>query len=187
MAGGRILPLLVPEDPEALLDEDAFAEDEFMPYWAEMWPSGLALADALGRVRPRRVVELGCGIGIPSLTAALDGAEVIATDWADDAIELLRTNAERVGARLDARVWSWTDDPGDLAGDLVLASDVLYEARNATPVLAALEAIVAPGGEAWIADPGRASAPAFFEQAAQAWTLDTVAPRITRLRRDKRV
>ncbi len=185
MAGGRILPLLVPEDPEALLDEDAFARDEFMPYWAEMWPSGLALADAFGEARPRpaRVVELGCGIGIPSLVAALDGATVVATDWADDAIELLRDNAERVGARLDARVWRWTDDPEGLSGDLVLAADILYEARNAEPVLAALAAIVAPGGEAWIADPGRASAPAFFAAAAREWTLDTVAPRITRLRR----
>lgn len=183
MAGGRILPLLVPEDPEALLDEQAFAREEFMPYWAEMWPSGLALADAIDRVRPARVVELGCGIGIPSLIAALDGADVIATDWADDAIELLRTNAERVGAGLDARVWDWTDDPAGMGGDLVLAADVLYETRNAAPILGALDALVAPGGEAWIADPGRASAPAFFAQAAGAWTLDTVAPRITRLRR----
>lgn len=183
MAGGRILPLLVPEDPEALLDEEAFSQDEFMPYWAEMWPSGLALADALGRARPRRVVELGCGIGIPSLIAALDGAEVTATDWADDAIELLETNAERVGARLEARVWNWTDPPEDLTGDLVLAADVLYETRNAAPLLRALDAVVAPGGEAWIADPGRASAPAFFAQAAETWALSTVAPRITRLRR----
>lgn len=185
MAGGRILPLRVPEDPEALLDEEAFAQDEFMPYWAEMWPSGLALADALTEARPRpeRVLELGCGIGIPSLVAALDGAQVVATDWADDAIELLRDNAERLGARLDARVWSWADDPAGLTGDLVLAADVLYETRNAEPLLAALEAVVAPGGEAWVADPGRASAPAFFEAAAVQWTLDTVAPRITRLRR----
>lgn len=187
LAAGRVLPLLVPEDPEALLDENAFARDEFMPYWAEVWPSGLALADALADVRPARVVELGCGVGIPSLIAALNGAQVIATDWADDAIELLRVNAERVGAELEARTWSWTDDPAGLQGDLVLAADVLYEARNAEPLIEALDAVVAPGGEAWVADPGRSSAPPFFERAKETWTLEPVAQGITRLRRDSGV
>ena len=83
-----------PAAPEALLDDEAFADDEFMPYWAELWPSGLALAHALPTgLAGRRVVELGCGLGVPSLVAAARGAEVTAIDWAEDAIELLRENA----------------------------------------------------------------------------------------------
>ena len=62
------LSLLRPREPEALIDEEAFADDEFMPYWAELWPSGLALARALPRrLDGLRVVELGCGLGVPSL------------------------------------------------------------------------------------------------------------------------
>ncbi len=69
-----------PRDSEALIDESAFAQDEFLPYWAELWPSGLALARRLaGRaLRGARVVELGCGLGLPSLVAARAQGRVLA-------------------------------------------------------------------------------------------------------------
>src|SRR3954469_10523451 len=66
--GDLSLTLVRPEEPESLLDEDAFADDEFLPYWAELWPAGLALARALpDDLAGVRVVELGCGLGVPSL------------------------------------------------------------------------------------------------------------------------
>jgi predicted nicotinamide N-methyase len=197
---GRVLSLLVPRDSEALLDEEAFAHDEFMPYWAELWPSGLALAEAVTKIgpwtgpsgssvgrmptgaHPVRVLELGCGLGLPSLVAALDGADVVATDWAPDAVALLERNAERVGARLAALRWNW-NEPAPVAAELVLAADVLYEARNGPQVLAALDTVVAEGGEAWIADPDRPGAEDFFSAAATAWAVDELRPRIRRLRR----
>src|SRR6266576_5534002 len=91
------LTLLRPDSPEALIDEAAFAHDEFLPYWAELWPAATALAEALPDVRGLRVVELGCGLGVTSLVAAAKGAHVTATDWAEDAIALLRENAARNG------------------------------------------------------------------------------------------
>jgi predicted nicotinamide N-methyase len=134
---GVELTLLRPASPEALIDEEAFANDEFLPYWAELWPAATALAEALPDVAGLRVVELGCGLGVPSLVAAARGAEVMATDWAEDAIELLRTNAERNGLGLVAETRDWR-----LAWperfDLALAADVLYEQRNVEPVLARL-------------------------------------------------
>ena len=49
------------------IDPVSFAEDERLPYWAELWPSAVALAryaiqhlDLTGR----RVLELGCGLGL---------------------------------------------------------------------------------------------------------------------------
>ena len=39
---GRPLTLLRPASAEELIDEKAFGEDEFLPYWAELWPSGRA-------------------------------------------------------------------------------------------------------------------------------------------------
>ena len=58
------LTLLRPASPEALIDEQAFEDDEFLPYWAELWPASLALAAALpARLDGVRVVELGCGLG----------------------------------------------------------------------------------------------------------------------------
>jgi predicted nicotinamide N-methyase len=171
---GRTLEVRVPPDPEALIDERAFEHEEYLPYWAELWPSAFALAEALAAARPARVLELGCGLGIPSLVAALDGADVLATDWSPEAVQVLRGNAARAGARLRAERFAWTADPAPLGGawPLVVAADVLYERRNAPWLLALLPRVLAPGGEVWIADPGRAAAPAFFAAAeADGWTV----------------
>jgi predicted nicotinamide N-methyase len=128
------LSLLRPVSPDALLDEDAFARDEFLPYWAELWPAATALAAALPDVAGLRVVELGCGLGLPSLVAAARGADVTASDWAEDAVELLRENAARNGLALRAEVRDWRE-PWPERFDVVIAADVLYERRNVEPLL----------------------------------------------------
>jgi predicted nicotinamide N-methyase len=128
------LSLLRPVSPDALLDEEAFARDEFLPYWAELWPAATALAAALPEVAGLRVVELGCGLGLPSLVAAARGAEVTASDWAEDAVDLLRENAARNGLVLRAEVRDWRD-PWPERFDVALAADVLYERRNVEPLL----------------------------------------------------
>lgn len=79
-------------------------------------------------------MELGCGLGVPSLVAAARGAEVTATDWADDAIELLVRNAGRNGLRLRAELRDWRE-PWDERFDLALAADLLYEHRNVEPLV----------------------------------------------------
>ena len=129
------IALARPRDSEALIDEDAFAADEALPYWAELWPSGLELARRLsGRaLRGARVVELGCGLGLPSLVAAGCGGRVLATDWSAAALRLLERNAAANGLALRTlRVdWARPSELLELAPfDLVLAADVCYERRN---------------------------------------------------------
>jgi predicted nicotinamide N-methyase len=128
------LSLLRPVSPEVLLDEEAFAHDEFLPYWAELWPAATALAAALPDLAGLRVVELGCGLGLPSLVAAARGAEVTASDWAADAVELLRENAARNGLTVRAEVRDWRE-PWLERFNIALAADVLYERRNVEPLL----------------------------------------------------
>ena len=72
VAGVR-LELLRPSSPEALIDEEAFADDEFLPYWAELWPAARRLAEALPDVDGLRVVELhhATKVDRPSGTAKL--------------------------------------------------------------------------------------------------------------------
>jgi len=131
------LDLLRPASPEALIDEEAFADDEFLPYWAELWPAATALAEALPDVAGLRVIELGCGLGLPSLVAAARAADVTGTDWAAEAIDLLRENAARNSIRLRAEQWDWREPRGERY-DLALAADVLYEQRNVEPLVARL-------------------------------------------------
>jgi len=169
------LVLRRPVSPEALIDEEAFAEDEFLPYWAELWPAAIALAEALPDVAGLRVVELGCGLGVPSLVAAARGAQVTATDWAADAIELLRGNAERNGLELTAEVRDWRVAWPERF-ELALAADVLYEQRNVEPVLARLRelaprALVGLAGRPYEAEFLRAAGP--VEQVAERVVLLT--------------
>ena len=186
VAIGRVhLRLLRPRDPESLIDESQFDHDEFMPYWAELWPSALALAREVERqeLAGARVLELGCGLGVPSLVAAARGASVVAFDWAADAIELLRRNAARNDLEVEAVVADWRVADGLVAGapwDLVLASDVLYEERNVEPLLSLLPRL---GREALLAEPGRPHAQRFLDAAADAWHVDAPTDAIYRLTR----
>jgi predicted nicotinamide N-methyase len=176
---GRTLAIERPRDAEALLDEEAFEHEEFLPYWAELWPSGIALARHVTTLAlaGRPVLELGCGLGLPSIVAALAGADVLATDWSEDGLAFTRRNAERNGARLSTLLARW-DEPGPLAErgpfELVLAADVLYERRNGEQLLALLRHLIAPTGRALIADPGRPHAARFFESAAAGRPVDVV-------------
>jgi predicted nicotinamide N-methyase len=164
--GGRELSILRPPSAEKLIDEEAFDEDEFLPYWAELWPSGLLLARTVAAldVGGLRVLELGCGLGLPSLAAASRGADVVATDWAEDAVELLRRNAARNGIALRAERVRW-DEPERLEREgpweLVLGADLLYEARNAQQLEALLPRL---GGEVLLAEPGRPYAKEFLRR-----------------------
>ena len=52
----------------------------------------------------------------------------------------------------------------------MLAADVLYERRDVEPLLALVERVVAPGGELWLAEPGRPPAARFLESIrARGW------------------
>lgn len=177
--GPWTVELTRPADAEALIDEDAFGEDEFLPYWAMLWPSGLALAEHVAGLDLRGVdvLELGCGLGLPSLVAALGGARVVATDWAEDALRLLQRNAAANGVELETAFLRW-DDPTPLGGrrfPLVLAADVLYEERNGTQLASLLPDVLEAGGEAVIADPGRKHAAAFLDAVqAAGWRVDPI-------------
>ncbi len=162
------MSILRPPDADELIDESAFDEEEFLPYWAELWPSGLALARHVAGLdlAGRTVLELGCGLGLPALAAALRGADVLATDWAEDAIELLRENAERNGAPLRVARVRWSEPAPLLSAapwDVVLGADLLYEERNAEQLAALLPRL---GGEALLAEPGRPYAKEFLERFA---------------------
>jgi predicted nicotinamide N-methyase len=177
--GDHELGLLRPSEPEALLDEEAFEHDEFLPYWAELWPAGLAVARALPpRLDGMRVLEIGCGLGVPSLVAARRGADVVATDWAGDAVALLRWNATSNGIRLKAERVAWRDLKGRF--ELVLAADVLYERRNVDQLLEVLPRLTP---RVLLGLAGRPHEAEFLRQAHAGWLVEDVAERVARLSR----
>lgn len=176
------LCVLRPRDSEALIDEEAFDRDERLPYWAELWPSGVALARMVSEraMRGRRVVELGCGgLALPSIAAALAGARMLATDWSAEALALAAGNAERNGASIEIAECAW-ERPGAVVGrapwDLVLAADVLYERRH-VPLL--LDLLPRLGAEVWLADPNRPPLDEFLTGAAERFEVISTGSRGT--------
>lgn len=167
------LPIRVarPRSAEDLIDEDEYARDERLPYWAEVWPSGRVLADHLAArdLAGLRVVELGAGLALPSMIAHRAGAAVLATDWYPEALGFARANALHAGiGDLPTLEVDWAAPPPELfaAGpfDLVLGADVLYENRHGPQLVPLVTRLAAPHAEVVIADPRRPAADAFVAE-----------------------
>jgi predicted nicotinamide N-methyase len=194
LPGGK-LRILQPEEAAELPDDGPVEWAPVAPYWAVLWRSGVALArelegEGLGGLR---VVEVGCGLAVPSIAAARAGASVLATDVSREALALAKRNARSNGVRIETAAVDWAD-PGAATGpapgavrlagryrfDLVLAADVLYERSAVAPLLSLLPRL-AP--EALLADPGRPAAGAFLEQASSQWPVDTRVRGVVRIHR----
>ncbi len=88
--------IALPASFDPLLDAAADDPEQHLPYWATLWPSGIALADViLSRGMPLAgipVVELGCGAGVTATAALAAGARLLATDYASASLLLCRLN-----------------------------------------------------------------------------------------------
>ena len=171
-----------PRDAAALLDEEDVAADQaHPPYWAEVWPSGIELAHAVSARSwdGVAVLELGCGLGLPAVAAALGGARVLATDRSADALVFAAVNAELNGVHVETAVCSWAQ-PGPVLARapwrLVLAADVLYGQRNVDELLALLPRLVDDDGTVWVADPQRPLTAEFLAAARRAWRTVVTVP-----------
>jgi predicted nicotinamide N-methyase len=172
----RVIDLVAPVNPDAFLDDPAvrqrYQADNYMPYWPIIWPAGLLLAakiltDSATPPRPPegggRVLDMGCGLGLAGIAAALVGWQVTFTDYDRQAVHFAAHNARRNGVpaeRLRAVYMDWRQ-PLEEEFSFIIASDVLYERRLHALLLSALGKLLAPGGTAWIADPQRTSAEDF--------------------------
>lgn len=176
---GQSVELLGPADFETLVDRpevaERFARDEYMPYWAELWPGAVMLAHAILawpeiRERPApRVLELGCGLGLAGLVAATRGYDVTCSDYDEDALAFVAASAVHLGlANVVTRRLDWRAADAALRIERILVADGLYERRNLAPILAFIAAHLSPGGSAWLSDPGRSTADEFPRLAADA-------------------
>lgn len=160
------LSITRPRDAESLIDEAAFNRDERLPYWADVWPSSIALARAVRGMdgKGRTLLELGCGIGLVAATALKAGFDVTASDYYEDALSFARLNAQSNGLREpQTMILDWRHLPDAIpAFDVVVGADVLYERAYGPVVARAIATTLAERGRAVIADPGRVGSPEFF-------------------------
>ena len=168
---GRTFEILGPANYEELLDSPEvarrFKQNEYMPYWAQVWPASLLLAEAVAAWAPAgddrpRVLELGCGLGLVSLVMSHLGCRVLATDQDRDALAFVAESARRNGLPIpETRLLDWQKMDLGSSFDRIVASDVLYETRHLRPVAEFVHDHLRPGGFALVVDPNRFTADDF--------------------------
>jgi predicted nicotinamide N-methyase len=151
-----------------------------VPYWAMPWPSGRVLAEtvsAAASLSGARVLELGCGLGLPSIAAARAGADVLATDGASDAVAFAAHSLALNEVAGEVALVDWEAQGEALAArgpwSVVLAADVFYLQANVRVGLCLLPELLAPGGELWLADPRRAGTRDFLAAARASFAIAT--------------
>ena len=172
--GGHTIRLVQPRNPDRLLDDPMVQRqscaNDYMPYWAYVWPGALLLAEhVLGQTwrEGSRAIEIGCGLGLAGVAALMAGLQVVFTDYSPAALALASHNAHLNGFdRFETKYLDW-QDPARESFDLVLGADVLYESRCLSDVLRVLDRMLGPKGIALLSDPGRATADPFPELARQ--------------------
>jgi predicted nicotinamide N-methyase len=173
------LTMLRPVRGEALLDDprviERFEEDEYMPYWAQIWSAARVLAAEVAAWppanpdRPETVLELGAGLGLVGLAAARRGYRVTLSDHDEDALAFARESALANGlAPPQTRVIDWRSPPLEPRVDRIVAADVLYETRHLEPVALCIQQQLALDGFALICDVHRRTADPFPQVAHRA-------------------
>jgi len=174
--GGRSIRLARPAEPDRLLDDPVVLDwnrrDDYMPYWAYLWPGAYLLGEAVASEhwippaadpRAREALEIGCGLGLAGLVALARGLYVQFTDYDSAPFEFVARSAAENGfepTRFSTRRLDWRALP-DERFSLILGADVIYEAPLVPLVANLLGALLAPGGQGLIASPFRVAALAF--------------------------
>lgn len=178
---GRTFTLERPAGLDKVFDHpavrSAYAADEYIPYWTDLWAAGRMLAKVVLKepwtkfpgAWPPAVLEVGCGLGLGGIAALARGLPVTFSDVDETACGFAAVNARLNGFKdfklmpLDLR-----SSPTGLTFPVVIGSDLMYEQRMVEPLALFLKAVLAPGGVALITDPDRMSARSFRWQAGQA-------------------
>ncbi len=161
---GRSIQLVRPAEPDRLLDHPEVAawnaSEDYMPYWAYLWPGAFLLAEAIGRrdwPEGTPALEIGCGLGLAGLVGLAVGLNVRFTDHDRTPLRFVERSAEANGfdrSRYSTARLDWRDPPADRY-PLILGADVTYEKRLIPLVAGLLAAMLVAGGEALITDPNR--------------------------------
>ncbi len=187
---GRKIGVTCVEDAEALFDKLGMADpdsfevrDERLPYWATLWDSALILSGVLladNLIAPgESVLELGCGLGLVSSIACLKHARVTATDYQRDALKFAQLNGLQIAGVAPRTMFiDWRAPPQDQHYATLLGADLVYEPRFFDPLIAAFDALLAPGGRVLFSEPNRIIGRSFFDYLHSAgWAFSTISER----------
>jgi len=168
--GGVDYRLRVLADRQQYADPDGHAarmgiSEAQWSLFGQCWPSGHQLAEAMHRfdIAGKRILELGCGIGLASLVLQQRGADVVASDAHPLTEPFLCYNAALNGLPAPHyRQLCWDRGLPTLGSfDAIVASDVLYERGQPERIVAVIARHARPCAEVLLVDAGRGHAGRF--------------------------
>ena len=179
--GDASLQLILPADPDQFLEDpqvlDANRKNDYMPYWAFLWPSAVPTAKAL-EFAPwpvgTRLLELGCGIGLVGLAALARGDEVVFSDYDPICLQSVIRNAQANGLpHPETLLLDWRE-PVEEQFPVIIGCEVTYDGPMHPVLLDLLDRMLLPDGVCWLSDPGRFQAPRFHKLARERGYLITI-------------
>lgn len=130
------------------------------PFWAKAWPAAIGLCEYLSGhsslLAGKSVVEIGGGLGLPSLVAALDAASVYCTDLDPLALEFVEASARLNGFNnVQTGVVDWNRVPDGLVADVLLLSDLNYSYDSFDPLAKLIQRFLIKGSLVLLSTPQR--------------------------------
>jgi predicted nicotinamide N-methyase len=181
LIGSRQLTLLRVKDLERWVDREALLRDETEepPYWAYLWTGAVTLARYIGeRVNCSElsVLDLGCGLGLTGIVAALKGGQVTFADKAPAALAFATVNAQLNGCvGFEAKKLDFVNVNLGQQFTLILGAEILYDSPTFPALVSFLDRHLAPGGKVLLADAKRTNTGEFYDLLGQAgfhWTTE---------------
>ena len=139
------------------------------PFWAKVWASSKAMVAFLQEepkwIENKQVLEIGAGIGLPSLSIASKAHKIIVSDYAPDAVVLLQKNIEylKLTNALALRI-DWNNVSEDIVADTIILSDTNYEPDAHNSLVLLIEKFINKGSTIILATPNRLSSNPFIEK-----------------------
>ncbi len=146
--------------------------DERIPYWAELWASALAMSQYLVQSKmdwtDKKVLEIGAGLGLPSIVAGKLGATAVTvSDYLPEALDFAEKNWNRNNThQANFVTMDWRNPDVTLAADVLLAADIAYEQRMFESLPLAFKALSKKGGTILLTEPSRGFAQDFIKELA---------------------
>lgn len=144
--------------------------------FGQVWPSGRVLAEAMSTfdIAGKRILEVGCGLGLSSMVLQRRLADITASDHHPLAQSFLDHNTTLNHLpTIVYRDLPWAEPDATLGRfDLIIGSDILYERGHAALLAAMVLRHAQPSSEVLITDPGRGNSGPFTRAlAAQGYVV----------------
>jgi hypothetical protein len=138
------------------------------PFWAKLWPSSIALLDILEAqpqlIQNKHVLEIGAGIGLPSLMMADIAKSIQISDYDKEAVTLLQKNIEHLQLQnAEALQLDWNNVPENLNPEVILLSDVNYDPAQFDLLISLIDKFIRQGCTIILSTPQRIMASPFVQ------------------------